>query len=60
MGLKLTVDELTARGIEKIQTPLELDGAFQTIIAATPKTVPQEKVLEIFGCAWVYVRGGNR
>ena len=58
MGVKLTVDAFTGRGLEKIQNPTELAHSLQTVILATPITVPKEKVLEIFELEWTYVRGG--
>lgn len=58
MGMKLSVDEFTGRGLEKIRDPTELAHSLQTVILATPITVPKEKVLEIFEQEWAYVRGG--
>ena len=58
-GAKLSVDEFTGRGLEDIHDPLELSGSLQTVILATPKTVPREKVLELFEQEWKYVRGDS-
>jgi len=57
MGVKLTVDEFTGRGLEKIQDPTELAHSLQTMILATPITVPKAKVLELFELEWRYCRG---
>ena len=56
-GMKISVDEFTGRGLEKIQNPTELSGSLQAVITATPKTVPKEKVLELFEAEWAYCRG---
>jgi len=57
MGIELTVDEFTGRGLEKIRDPTELAHSLQAVILATPKTVPKSKVLELFEQEWGYVRG---
>lgn len=54
MGMKLSVDEFTGRGLEEIRIPRELAHSLQTVILATPITVPKEKVLEIFEQEWAY------
>jgi len=56
-NMELTVDEVTARGIENARDPVELSGLLQAIIYATPGTVPKKKVLELFEREWCYCRG---
>lgn len=55
--MKLSVDEFTGRGLEKIIDPVELSHALQVIIIAAPETVPKEKSLELFEAEWAYCRG---
>ena len=56
-NMELTVDEVTARGIEKVRDPVELSGLLQAVISATPDTVQKKKVLELFEREWYYCRG---
>ena len=44
-GMELSVDEFTGRGLEQIRDPTELAHSLQTVIAATPETVPKTKVV---------------
>ena len=46
--MKLTVDEFVGRGVEDIANPVELVCVFNTVLAAIPKRIPDERILSMF------------
>ncbi len=56
LGEKLSVDELTGRGLEDIHDSIDLMGVFSTVIRTLPNNSTKGAVLMAFDHAWAECR----